>query len=622
MTRIKHLHRLFALAGSLLMLGMLAPALAAEEPKADAKPLRVEEAFQLRVLKDEPGKFLLDFVIQPGYYLYQSKMAVSIPDGGGEAVAEFSQNTEIITDEFFGTQNIYRVYASAELSTPPSANIFHVAYQGCWDGGICYPVQETRVDASGATTGTAGIILTRIAVADSGQPELEFADANAPPRTDSSNYRYYLSQLLGKSLPLVLLLFFLAGLGLTFTPCVLPMLPILSGIITGANRSDVSRSGINSSVKDHPSLKRQLSLGLTYVLLMSLTFSVLGFFSSVIGYGLRDIMASPVAILIMSALVIALALSMLNVLTLRMPAFITQPIDRVLAGKPGQTEMSASGQYLKAATWGFLSPFIVGSCLSAPLAAALIYLAEQGNPWFGSLSLLALSWGMGLPVLLFAVGLGQLLPASGAYLVLVQRIFALLLLALANFLLYPLLPELLADLIYIAIAIGILYFVCGLFLSQRRAHIVSVVALVLAVVGFSFYGELLSPNGMGTKNRYEHIVINDYRAMQELRAAAAAAKQAQIFYYYADWCISCRELEWLVFSDPQVAAKLAQLEMVKVDVTKNDAEAKRLNQEFDIFGPPTLIFIAKDGRHLEDWTLIGTFSKATFIAQLDRLLAT
>ena len=194
--------------------------------------------------------------------------------------------------------------------------------------------------------------------------------------------------------------------------------------------------------------------------------------------------------------------------------------------------------------------------------------------------------------------------------------------ALANFLLYPLLPELLADLIYIAIAIGILYFVCGLFLSQRRAQLVSVAALVLAVVGFSFYGELLSPNSKGTKNRYEHIVINDYRAMQELRAAATSAEQAQIFYYYADWCISCRELEWLVFSDPQVATKLAQLEMVKVDVTKNDAEAKRLNQEFDIFGPPTLIFIAKDGRHLEDWTLIGTFSKATFIAQLDRLLAT
>lgn len=576
-------------------------------------PLRVDEAYQLSVFSSIEGdkeagtaSHLIEFYIEPGYYLYKDKFSV-IPQ---PLSIEASDNIASITDEFFGEQDIYRNFARFTLEMPQVASAkFVVNYQGCWEQGLCYPVQSRLIKI---VDGLAKI--TPIAFADADTLSSE-GDINYLPEVAGegdigdaeylveNSHQFYLNNLRGSSTALIILLFFIAGLGLTFTPCVLPMLPIISGIVT------------RKQAKDSTQWSR-LSLALTYVVVMSLMFSLLGLFSGLIGSGLRDLLGSQIFLLTMTSLITLMGLSMLNLVRIPLPEFIGTPVQNYLD--------SDTGAYSKAAAWGFLSPFIAGTCLSAPLAGALIYLAEQGNPWFGVWSLLALGWGMGLPLLLFAAGLGQFMPSSGPWLEVFRNILGLTLLGLAVFIISPLLPSYIEVFGYILVLAAMLYLlVVSLLRRWVKAQVTSRVASKAAAIGvilLALIAGVFYINYTNQQEKLEFQVVDNYDSMQELLKTSATTNTPQLLYYYADWCISCRELEWVVFGDDEVQQKLSEINFTKLDITKASEDTRLMTEYFAIIGPPTIIFVDAEGKYREELTLIGNFDKPSFIKRLESLV--
>ena len=539
----------------------------------DAKPLRVDEAFTLISQEVDTNTYLLNWRIAPNYYLYKTKFALS-GEGAAAAKLELSQNDIKHSDAFFGEQRVYYQFVDGQLSSPRNLAKIIISYQGCWEGGICYPVQSFQLRDG------------QFQLVELSENDAEYSPA-ATPKAQANNY--YMRQLQQASPAWVLLLFFLAGIGLTLTPCVLPMLPIVTSIVTDKRSSNP---------------RRRLSLLLVYVLSLASVFSVLGLFSGWLGYAMRQMIASPLVLITLAVLVVLLGCSLLNLMRWPALAGVTQRINPVL-------NMTA-GTYRGAALWGGLSPLIVGSCLSAPLAAALLYLAERGNPLFGALTLFTLALGMSIPLLLVGLGLGQFVPRAGPWLEKMRSFFALLLFALAVFILSSLLPAAIEVALYSLLAVAVLL---NFFLRPYQTAISAVIAGVMALV---LYTQVPSDT------RKEEIQFTEITAYSQLTAAlqtATQTRQPTLIYYSADWCISCRELEWRVFTNQGVQNRLDEWTLIKVDVTRNNRASRQLLEHFNALGPPTVFFMDKSGAHRPEMTLIGSFNAKDFTAALDALEA-
>ena len=534
---------------------------------ADAKPLRVDEAFILSGQQADANTYLLNWRIAPGYYLYKTKFALS-GASATRATLELSQNDVEHSDVFFGKQRVYYQFVDGQLSSAQSLESIIISYQGCWEGGICYPVQSFQLQDG------------QFKAVELIEDEAKY---DAVPRAQANNHY---ARLLHQASPAwTLLLFFLAGLGLTLTPCVLPMLPIVTSIISDKRASN---------------LRRRTSLLLVYVLSLASVFSLLGLFSSWLGYAMRQLIASPPILIVLALLVVLLGCSLLNPMRWSGLTGVAQRINPVL-------NMTA-GTYTGAALWGGLSPLIVGSCLSAPLAAALLYLAERGDPLFGALTLFTLALGMSIPLLLVGLGLGQFVPRTGPWLAKMRSFFALLLFALAVFILSSLLPAAVEVLLYAMLAAAALL---NFFLRPYQTAFSAVNAGIFAVMVY-----ILLPSDK------EELQFTEVRAEPQLTAAlqtAAQQEQPALVYYAADWCISCRELEWRVFTNKEIQNRLDELALIKVDVTRNNRASRQLLSRFDALGPPTVFFIDKSGVHRPTMTLIGTFNPDHFMASLDAL---
>ncbi len=607
-------------------------------------PLTADEAYKLSVRQESSTTYSISWDIADGYYLYKDKLAVSPQPVRIQPSSNFVRNE----DQFFGEQDIYYSYAQMLISigedestgsikdtATANSKTLKISYQGCWEKGLCYPVQTKLVSIDNED---AAYLIVReatdeVAVQAGRQSKTNPSSisSQAPPSTIIfAGYDYYLAMLKDAAPPLILLLFFLAGLGLTFTPCVLPMLPIITGIIT--QRRSMPEQGAGNSVSNGASatsFKMQISLALTYVAVMSITFSGLGMLSGLLGYGMREALGSTPFLLIMSGLIIMFALSMLNLYTLHIPAFISAPANRYLS--------SSSGVFGKAALWGFLSPLVVGTCLSAPLAAIMIYIAERGSPWFGAAALLALSWGMGIPLLLFAMGLGQLLPRAGAWLEKTRAIFAFILLGLAVFIISPLLPLVVELSLYFILLAIIVYFVVQMLTANRafsqifsRGLAISAAILCFATLSFYTltnynvipnYGKAAQGGGIkggGIKGEFQ--VAQSHPALLDLIQQGKTDAKPQLIYYYADWCVSCREIEWLVFNDVDIKSQLSSFNLIKADITSTAQSSRQMMEYFNIFGPPTIIFLDEEATQLKGLTLIGNFNKRMMTQRLSQVI--
>jgi thiol:disulfide interchange protein DsbD len=537
---------------------------------ADFLPVR--EAFQLSLVDSTPQSIKLRFVATEGYYLYRHRFQFRAEPADVSLGAAQLPKGEQKHDEYFGDVEVYHGILEVEVPrTDQRAFTLVVTYQGCADKGLCYPPETERLDIEGDTGATSW-----------GWRELA--------------------------------LFFLAGVGLTFTPCVLPMLPILSGVVL---RGQVG--GI-----------RGFYLSLAYVLPMAICFALLGALMGMFGAQLNlQARLQSAWVLVPFATFFALfALAMFGVFELKLPHAISSRLDRIA----GRTE---GGSLWGAAVLGVVSSLLVSPCVSAPLAGALLYISASGDAVGGGLKLFMLGLGMGAPLVLVATGGAAWLPKSGPWLIYVKNAIGVLLLGLAIGLLSRVLPGQITLLL-----IGLLAGGVGLFMGalefvykpprKRLGQLLGMFLLFYALAcwygAFSGQTDPLNPIGQPrlvtnteqTQGSSAWQTISTPAELDRVLAQAKASGIPLLLDWYADWCISCKVIEHQVLNDATVMERLKGYRLIRFDITESNAEQRALLDRYKLFGPPALMFFGKDGTERADVRVIGEISAADFAERVKK----
>ena len=475
--------------------------------------LEPEKAFRFsaRALDDAVE---VQFAIADGYYLYRERFKFAA-EGARLGAPELPQGIKH-KDEFFGEMQIYRKEARIRIPVEAAGRFdLTVTSQGCADIGVCYVPMESK--AALQVVSSAGVL----------------------PAAGLSSSDFEVARLFQNSAPLVLGGFLVFGLLLAFTPCVLPMIPILSGIIAGEGGS-LSKS-------------RAAALSLSYVLGMALAYAAAGVAAAYSGSMLAAALQNAWVLGAFALVFVLLALSMFGLYELRLPGFLHQRLDQVQRRLPG-------GRVATVAGMGALSAVIVSPCVAAPLAGALLYIAQTRDVALGGAALFTMALGMGAPLVLIGISEGALLPKSGPWLNRVKQFFGVLLIGVAVWIVAP------------------------LFLSAKG------------------------------DTKFERIA-----SIAELDARLAAPGRPVMLDFYADWCVSCKEMEHFTFSDARVKEKLDGMLLLQVDVTENSAEHKALLKRFSLFGPPGIIFFDAAGREIKGLRVIGYQNAERFLQSLARV---
>jgi len=555
--------------------------------------LPVDEAFRVRAVRGEGATVAVRFDAAPGYYLYRSRMGFEAIDPPAAVVERVDLPPgKPKVDEWLGEQQVFYQGVTARVTLRGAGDgplELAVAYQGCADAGLCYPPQQ-RVLAVGNGSGSAsagGAALPAPAAPGSGT--LSETDRLA-------------AALVSDALPWVLLSFFAAGLLLAFTPCVLPMVPILSAIIAGQ--------------QGPPSGRRGFALSAVYVLAMSLTYTLAGVAAGLFGQNLQALFQHPAVLVGFSAVFVALALAMFGLYQLQLPVALQTRLSALSHRQRG-------GSHAGVAAMGVLSALVVGPCVAAPLAAALIVIGSSGDPVRGGLALFALSLGMGVPLLLVGTFGTALLPRAGSWMALVRNAFGLMLLAVAIYLLSRLLPDAVTLALWAALAV---LTAAVLALSGRGARRPGrmrlagslgalAYAAVLAVGAATGASDPLRP--LDAVGRSAHAGLEFQRVktvgeVERLVAAASREGRAVMLDFYADWCVSCKQMERDTFTDPGVQQALADTVLLQADVTAYDGEDQALLERFGLYGPPAILFFGNDGRERRRHRVIGYMAADAF----------
>ncbi len=563
----------------------------------DDEYLPIDKAFALTAEAASVNTVQLNWRIADGYYLYKERMKV-VPTGGTSSVgALVLPKGENHYDEYFGNQEVYRQSVDASFSVPPSDSKtveVKVTYQGCADAGLCYP-PETKT----LTVSLEGAPATAAAASVAGGGYVSEQDS-------------YADKIKNGNLALVLLSFFGAGLLLAFTPCVLPMVPILSGIIAGSGENVTTR--------------RSFMLSLSYVLGMAFTYTAAGIAAGAIGQGfnLQATFNQPWIITLFSLLFVVLAASMLGLFTIEMPNFIQTR----LSSKSNEQQ---AGTYLGVGVMGALSALIVSACVAPPLIAALTVISQTGDVVRGGLALFVMSLGMGTPLLLVGASAGKLLPRAGAWMDTVKNLFAVLFLAVAAWMLSRIVPGWAVLLLWAAPAFVLAWV---LWRASFKAAWARTTSRALSV-GAAIYGlSLLVGIPLGGTNplapipqlaeKVTHLEFKRFKTVEDLErevAAASAAGKTVMVDFYADWCVSCIEMEHKTFTVPEVQAALKDTVLLQADVTANDEEDKKLYVHFGIVGPPTIAFYGADGKERRNFRVVGFMEAAQFAAVVRQAVA-
>lgn len=602
---------------------LLLPALLALAGAAFAFPdegeddfLPVREAFRL-VLNRDDSAFIAHWDIAPGYYMYRDKLSVRIEDADGNTLALLGAPDmpagEMKEDEIFGRVAVFHDALDMRLPlvAPPPDGVATLAitYQGCAEAGLCYAPETERWPAD--FTG-----MTPVAAAAAGEPLASAPATTAAALTDSGAVRGFLASA---SLPAILGMFVLLGLGLAFTPCVLPMVPILSSIIVGQGTQVSARRGF--------------MLSLAYVLGMALTYTAAGVAVGFLGakFNIQGWLQSPPVLIGFALLFVALSLSMFGFYELQLPSALRDRLNDASGRRQG-------GKLAGVAVMGAISALVLSPCVSAPLAGVLMFISTTGDALLGGAALFALALGMGLPLLLLGASGGQLLPRAGAWMNAVKGFFGVLLLGVAVLLLGRLLPG------WVTLALwGSLLVVYAIYLKALEplaaaangwAHLRKGVGLVLLLYGttlligaaggaddpfkpLGFLAERGSAGGApaGAEELFERVA--DTGALEARLAEARAAGRPVMLDFYADWCVACRIMERDVFSQTAVHAALSGYEVLQVDATRNSPAVEALLQGHQVLGLPSILFFTPDGRELRDARIEGELDQAGFLAWLD-----
>jgi thiol:disulfide interchange protein DsbD len=599
----------FAAFLSLLLPGVLH---AATPPAQDF--LEPDQAFVLRVALERPATLAVSWQIAPGYKLYQH--ALSVDSAAGPLAALQLPPGKAAFDTALGRQvSTYRdaVTGRVALPSPAAAVEVDVGYQGCADGGLCYPPQSRRFrvePASGAVAevDASAAPLQAVAAAPLKTPPAAADAGEALPSAESI--------LRGGSLPRIALAFLLFGLLLSLTPCVLPMLPILSTIILG---------------EKEPGRGRGLALAASYALGMAVVYTSMGVGAGLVGEGLAAFLQQPWVLVLFASLLVAMALSMFDVYQLQLPAAWQGRLSEASGRLRG-------GRIASVFAMGAVSSLIVGPCVAGPMAGALLYISQTRDVTTGGVALFAMACGMSVPLLLTGWSAGRLLPRAGAWMQHVKSFFGFLLLGVALWMVNPLLapPARL-------LAWGALLVLAALFtplawtragsegFGVRAARAAGVLMLVTGLAEFAgglmgnddAFAPLRQAQAAGARaaaGRSEDLTFEPVRSVGDLERILQASGQPVMLDFYADWCASCLEMQRFTFADPQVRQQAQPLRRLKVDVTRNTDDDRALLRRFNLFGPPGLVFFDARGRELPQLRVMGTMAAEPFGAHLRKVI--
>ena len=535
------------------------------------------------------GEVEVRFAIADGYYMYRDKFRFAAE--GNPQVRLGAPQLPAGTpykDEFFGETQTYRKQVAIRIPAQGEGRFeLKVVSQGCADVGVCYVPMESQ----------ASLVLTA-------------AGAAEPPRFSVFASDLEIARLFDGNAALVIAGFFLFGILLTFTPCVLPMIPILSAIIAGEGKA------MNKA--------RAAALSLSYVLGMAFAYAAAGVAAAYSGSMIAAALQNAWVLGAFALVFVALALSMFGFYELRLPGFLHQHLHSAHSRLRG-------GQIASVAAMGVLSAVIVSPCVAAPLAGALLYISQTRDVLLGGGALFAMALGMGVPLLVVGVSEGALLPKAGAWMEGVRRFFGVLLLAVAIWIVSPVIPTMAQMLAWGALLIGSAVFLratdplpataSGWSRLWKGAGIVALVAGVVFVVGALTGGRdvlqplasLTAPKGTVPSAPMQWTRV---ASIPELEAKLKTPGRPVMLDFYADWCVSCKEMEAFTFSDPKVRAQLDQMLLLQVDVTAHNENDKALLKRFSLFGPPGIIFFDAEGREIKGLRVIGYQNAERFLKTL------
>ncbi len=581
--------------------------------------LEPEKAFRFSARAADERSVEVRFDITPGYYMYREQLKFA-SDKATLGAAELPQGKVKFDETFQKNVETYRGELRIRLPVAQAAGPFqlNVVSQGCADAGLCYPPMTSTATVSLAGFGGDGT--ARVQVAVDAPAATGGATAPATPArptsaatglgawTDSATVDQVLRS--GRFW-LVLSAFFVMGLLLSFTPCVLPMLPILSSIIAGSG--------------DRPSRGHAFSMAVSYSLGMALVYAGLGVAAGLAGEGLAAHLQSPWVLATFAALLAVFALAMFDVYELRLPVAWTQRV-------ADRSQRLPAGQVAGVFAMGAVSALIVSPCVSAPLAGALVFISQTRDVTLGGSALFSLAAGMSVPLLLIGASAGTWLPKSGPWMMSVKRLFGVLLFGVAIWIVQPVLAPAVA-----LLAWGMLLLVAGFMLRPfdehshahataprtwlKRATGVAALTLgVMQIVGAASGGadplQPLGRLGVRADAADKGVRFQMVRSVAELDALLQSPGRPVMLDFYADWCVSCKEMERFTFSDPAVAAAMSRALLLKADVTANNDDDRTLLKRFRLFGPPGTIFFDAQGRELDGVRVVGFQNAQQFGATL------
>jgi thiol:disulfide interchange protein DsbD len=576
--------------------------------------LEPDQAFRFDAIVVGGNTVLARWDITPGHYLYKEKFRFTLTQADGVTLgqAELPRGEEK-DDEFFGRIEVY--HNPIEIRLPllrknlePTEITLLVSYQGCADIGICYPPQKKSVTLA-LPEGSAGS-----AVAATPQAAPVSAAAPAVPLSEQDQLA---AALAGGDTAWTILLFFAAGLLLAFTPCVFPMIPILSSIIVGQGAAITTR--------------KAFVLSLTYVLAMAATYTVAGIIAGLFGANLQAAFQNPWILTSFAAVFVALSFSMFGFFELQLPSALQSKLAEVSNKQQG-------GTLTGVAIMGLLSALIVGPCVAPPLMGALIYIGQTGDPLLGGAALFALSIGMGAPLVAIGTAGGKYLPHAGGWMDAVKAVFGVLLLAVAVWMLERILPAavtmllwtllLITSAVYMGAVDGVREGASGWHKLWKGLGLVLLLQGALMLTGLAVGNtdplQPLKGIGFGAGGaQQQHLNFKTIKSVADLErevAAASAAGRPVMLDFYADWCISCKEFEKYTFSQPQVIAALGDTVTLQADVTANDEHDQALLKRFKLIGPPGIIFYDTAGNELSAHRVVGFMPPEAFAAHVQRAL--
>ena len=581
----------------LLFLFFIFTALSTQAGLFDKKPafLPVDDAFQFSAAKSENQEnVIVNWSIAEGYYLYQEKISVKLnqEETSSFDVPTFSISPEDYNDPYFGLMKIFKkpVQAIFKASHPPlkAEDVVEIAYQGC-TSGFCYPPEVKEIKVAD---------LPVAQIANTEKTSEKSTALSAQPKAEQDR----LAESLFNS-KYAVFGFFLLGLGLAFTPCVLPMLPLLSAIVIGQNQ--------------RPNMWRAFALSFVYVQGMALTYTLLGLIVAAIGLPFQVALQHPYVMIGLSIIFVLLALSMFGVFTLQLPSSL-------------QTKLSLLSQQQKAGAFGgvFLMGMIAGlvasPCTSAPLSGALLYVAQSGDLFTGALTLYLLALGMGVPLILITLFGNKILPKSGMWMETVKKLFGFVMLALPVFLISRILPDEWTPRLWAML--GTAFFIWFAFQMPKNGTgwVFRILFLVVAMISVKplqtwVWGETSTSSAVENK-AVSHVEFKKVKSEAELQQALSENNKSLVMLdLYADWCVACKEFEKETFSDPSVQKAFGDMLLLQVDITKNSEENRALMTKYKVLGLPTILFFNRDGKEIEGSRVNGFMPPVEFLQWIEKI---